>query len=74
MRRNFVAELRCNERFDLPVLSMRADELAGYERGGGETVDAGDLKSPPGNRVRVRIPPPACSLGMFKQIFRALLG
>src|SRR5688500_19853201 len=25
--------------------------------GGGEMVDAGDLKSPPGNRVRVRVPP-----------------
>jgi hypothetical protein len=29
--------------------------------GGGEMVDAGDLKSPPGNRLRVRVPPLAYS-------------
>ena len=32
------------------------------QRGGGEMVDAGDLKSPPGNRVRVRVPPLALTL------------
>jgi hypothetical protein len=53
----------CQVRSNPMVIGMQFDShptshiYHPYFCGGGEMVDAGDLKSPPGNRVRVRVPP-----------------
>ena len=50
---------------DLPISGDSGEEdeelspLESTSAGVAEPVDAGDLKSPSGNRLRVRIPPPA---------------